>query len=313
VKNSLLIIRNREAIPPRTRPRHRSSHIAQVKPDGRHHWHRPSILFAGNNSCILTPETTQGPYWVEGELVREDVAEGQAGVSLTLDIQIIDVNTCEPVPQAFLELWHCNSTGVYSGVEANGNGDSTDTTNLDASWLRGVQQSDEEGVVAFQTIFPGHYTGRATHIHVLSHLNATLNTNDTLTDGSITHVGQMFFDQDLISLVEAEEPYASNTQELTINADDSILSEEAADVDPFVEYVLLGDDVSEGLFGWLAFGVDSTSAYNVTPAVYWTEAGGVVNPDAGMGGGPEGAPSGGRPSGTRVPTGAMPSSTSLSA
>jgi protocatechuate 3,4-dioxygenase beta subunit len=232
--------------------------------------------------------------------VRENVTEGQAGVPLTLDIQIIDVNTCEPVPQAFLELWHCNSTGVYSGIVANGNGDSTDTTNLDASWLRGVQQSDEEGVVVFQTIFPGHYTNRATHIHVLSHLNATMNTNATLTGGSITHVGQMFFDQDLISLVETEEPYASNTQELTINADDSILSEEAADVDPFVEYVLLGDDVSEGLFGWLAFGLDSTSAYNVTPAVYWTEDGGVVNPDAGMGG---------RPSAT--PTGAIPSSSSL--
>jgi protocatechuate 3,4-dioxygenase beta subunit len=120
-----------------------------------------SILFTGNNSCILTPETTQGPYWVEGELVRENVTEGQAGVPLTLDIQIIDVNTCEAVPQAFLELWHCNSTGVYSGVVANGNGNSSDATNLDVSWLRGVQQSDEKGVVVFQTVFPGHYTGRA--------------------------------------------------------------------------------------------------------------------------------------------------------
>jgi hypothetical protein len=224
---------------------------------------------------------------------------------------MIDINTCEPVPQAYLELWHCNSTGVYSGIVANGNGDSTDATNLDASWLRGVQQSDEEGAVVFQTVFPGHYTGRATHIHVLSHNNATLNANDTLTGGSITHVGQMFFDQELISLVETEEPYASNTQELTVNADDNILTEEAADVDPFVEYVLLGYDVSEGLFGWLAFGMDSTSAYNVTPAVYWTEDGGVENPNSGSGGSGS-APPGGRPSGTRGPTGVVPSSTSLS-
>lgn len=116
----------------------------------------PAVLFAGNNSCILVPETTQGPYWVSGELVREDITEEQEGVPLTLDIQIIDVNTCEPVPQAYLEIWHCNSTGVYSGVVASGNGNNNDSTNLDATFLRGVQQSDESGVVSFDTLVPGH-------------------------------------------------------------------------------------------------------------------------------------------------------------
>lgn len=74
---------------------------------------------------------------------------------------VIDVNTCEPVPEAFLEIWHCNSTGVYSGVIANGNGNTNDTTNLDQTWHRGIQQSDEDGVVTFDTKFPGHYVGRA--------------------------------------------------------------------------------------------------------------------------------------------------------
>jgi protocatechuate 3,4-dioxygenase beta subunit len=121
----------------------------------------PGLLFSGNNSCVLSPEVTQGPYWVQGELVRGDVTDGQEGVPLTLDIQIIDVNTCEPVPEAFLEIWHCNSTGVYSGVVANGNGNMNDTSNLDNTFLRGIQQSDEDGVVTFETLFPGHYTGRA--------------------------------------------------------------------------------------------------------------------------------------------------------
>ncbi|KAF2834005.1 aromatic compound dioxygenase [Ophiobolus disseminans] len=254
----------------------------------------PSILFSGNNSCILTPETTQGPYWVQGELLRKDITEDQEGVPLTLDIQIIDVNTCEPVPKAFLEIWHCNSTGVYSGVIANGNGNINDTTNLDQTWHRGIQQSDEDGVVTFDTMFPGHYVGRATHIHVMTSLDATVNANETLSGGSITHVGQMFFDQDLISLVETEEPYISNTQALTTNAEDSILEAEASDVDPFVEYVLLGESVADGVFGWLAFGMDSKSSYNITPAVYWTENGGVANPNSGAGG-PR--PSGARPSG----------------
>jgi protocatechuate 3,4-dioxygenase beta subunit len=55
--------------------------------------------------------------------------------------------------------------GVYSGVQASGNGDSSDASNLDATFLRGIQPSNDEGVVQFESIFPGHYTGRATHIH----------------------------------------------------------------------------------------------------------------------------------------------------
>lgn len=272
----------------------------------------PSVLFSGNNSCILTPEVTQGPYWVQGELVRGDITEEGEGVPLTLDIQIIDVNTCEPVPQASLEIWHCNSTGVYSGVVANGNGNSDDTSNLNKTFLRGIQQSDQDGVVTFHTLFPGHYTGRATHIHVMTSQNATVNANKTLSGGSVTHVGQMFFDQDLISLVEKTEPYASNTQGLTENADDSILAEEAGTVDPMIEYVLLGEDVSEGIFGWLAFGMDTTNSFNITPAAYLTENGGVTNENAGSGmaGGPPGG-NGTAPSGL-MPSNAIPSNLSVS-
>ncbi|KAF1839190.1 putative extracellular dioxygenase [Decorospora gaudefroyi] len=269
----------------------------------------PATLFAGNNSCILSPEVTEGPYWVEGELLRSDVTDGEAGIPLTLDIQMIDVNTCDPVPKAFLEIWHCNSTGVYSGVVAEGNGVGTaDESNLQNTALRGIQQSDESGVVQFQTLFPGHYVGRATHIHVMSKLEATVNTNSTISGGHITHVGQMFFDQDLITLAETVEPYVSNEQALTLNADDYILAQEAAEGDPFMEYVLLGSDISDGLFGWLAFGMDSTNAFNATPAVFWTEDGGVENPNAGMPGGP---PPSGWPGPPDTPT-ATPSTTSSS-
>jgi protocatechuate 3,4-dioxygenase beta subunit len=274
----------------------------------------PATLFTGNNSCILTPEVTQGPYWVQGELIRSDVTEDQEGVPLHLDIQVIDVNTCEPVPQVYLELWHCNSTGVYSGVVASGNGDTSDESNLDKTFLRGITQADENGVVQFDTTFPGHYTGRATHIHVMTHtLDATVNANNTLTGNSVSHVGQMFFDQDLIAAVDVVEPYASNTQTLTTNADDSILSEEASDVDPMVEYVLLGDDVSEGIFGWLAFGMDFGASYNVTPAANLYAEGGVANANSGMGmgGGPPGSNgTGGAPTGP-MPSGAAPTDLSV--
>lgn len=131
------------------------SNLTGVTPDTD-----PSLLFSGNNSCILTPEVTEGPYWVSGELVRQNITENEQGVPLILDIQVIDIETCEPVPKVYLEAWHCNSTGVYSGVVANGNGNSADTANLDATFLRGINLSDDDGVVTFDTVFPGHYTGR---------------------------------------------------------------------------------------------------------------------------------------------------------
>ena len=189
---------------------------------------------------------------------------------------------------------------------ASGNGDTSDEGNLDNTFMRGVQASDASGVVTFDTLVPGHYTGRTNHIHVMSHLNATLNSNNTLSGGAITHVGQMFFDQDLVTLVEATEPYASNTQELTTNAEDSIFEGESDGYDPVVEYVLLGDDVSEGVFAWIAFGMDSGAAYNITAAAYWTEDGGVENEDAGSGMGGGAPPSGAMPTGA-APTGAPPS------
>jgi hypothetical protein len=203
-------------------------------------------------------------------------------------------------------MWHCNSTGVYSGVVANGNGDSSDESNIDKTWLRGIQKTDSDGVAQFESTFPGHYTSRATHIHVMVHTNATLLANHTLgRDNYASHVGQAFFDQELISQVETLEPYASNTQEITLNEDDGILSEEAKTdgVDPFMEYALIGDSISDGLFAWLAFGINSTQSSSVSPAVYYYKEGGVANENSGAPGG--GAPGGTPPSGS-APTGTPP-------
>lgn len=113
-------------------------------------------LFVDNSSCVLQPEVTQGPYYVDGELIRTNMVEDQEGVPLYLDVQLLDTSTCEPVPAVFVDFWHCNSTGVYSGVSASGNGNSdSDTSNLDATFLRAVQPTDVNGVVQIETLFPG--------------------------------------------------------------------------------------------------------------------------------------------------------------
>lgn len=239
-----------------------------------------------------------------GESLRKDVTESEPGVEITLDYQVIDVDTCEPVPDVYVEIWHCNSTGVYSGVVANGNGNSADASNIDNTALRGIQATDTDGVAQFQSIFPGHYTGRATHIHVMVHTNATLYANQTLgNDVYASHVGQAFFDQALITAADNISPYSGNEQQLTENSEDSILAQEAGTdgVDPFMNYVYLGDALSDGLFAWLAFGINTTYSSEVTPAAFIYESGGVENANSGMGG-----PGGGGPGGAGGPPGGGP-------
>lgn len=96
-----------------------------------------------------------------------------------------------------------------------------------------------------------------------------------------SHIGQIFFDQSLITEVESNAPYAGNTQELTTNEEDFILAQEADTSDPFVEYVYLGDVPSDGILGWITIGIDPTAETEANPAVTWTEDGGVENENGG--------------------------------
>ena len=257
----------------------------------------PTTLFSSNASCILTPEVTEGPYFVTGEYIRSDVVETQDGVPLHMEFQFIDTSTCEPVDGLMIDVWHANATGVYSGVIVSGNGDgSEDPTNIvrgpsrllphcigwltlpqDKTFLRGLQPTDSEGVAAFDSIFPGHYQGRATHFHVIAHINGTVLPNATYSGGSITHVGQLFWDESLRALVEAVEPYASNTQAILSNDDDMWAPAQADnDYDPFPDYVLVGDTVADGLIAWISIGIDVSSDCSVDVAAELTADGGVV-------------------------------------
>lgn len=96
----------------------------------------------------------------------------------------------------------------------------------------------------------------------------------------VSHVGQVYFDQDLISVVEETDPYTTNTQELTENADDQLLAQEAdSGIDPFVEYVFLGDDVSDGIFAWISVVIDTSEDIVTTPAAAYTADGGEESSD----------------------------------
>lgn len=179
-----------------------------------------------------------------------------------------------------IDIWSCNSTGVYSGIEAEGT--------LQDSYMRGIQQTDDEGVVQFDTVFPGHYSGRATHEHVVVTANATILPNGTFTGGTVNHIGQLYFDESLRAAVELTSPYNTNTITPLSNDDDQwAVTAADADYDPFPEYIMLGDTLEDGLLMWISIGVDTTANYtsDASIAAYWEADGGHTNNDSGFGAG----------------------------
>ena len=133
---------------------------------------------------------------------------------------------------------------------------------------RGIQKTDASGVVAFQTIFPGHYVGRAPHVHLIATVSPTVTAQNTLTGGHVAHVGQVFFDASLASTIYATAPYNSNMQPAMQNKDDDIMQAESAGagVDPVMRYVWLGNTPSQGLLAWSVVGINTAATYNAHAA-----------------------------------------------
>ncbi|PQK18069.1 hypothetical protein BB8028_0010g00580 [Beauveria bassiana] len=227
-----------------------------------------SAIFKSNASCVLAPEEVLGPYYVAGESIRSNIIENQSGVPVHLDIQFINVDTCQPVVGSYVDVWQANATGVYAGVVQEGFENRNDTweETWGLTWLRGIQQTNGDGAVHFETIFPGHYEDRAIHIHVLTHPHATPLPNNTIIDERASHVGQMYFDQDLIDRVEELAPYNTNNQPRTSNAEDEFLQGDLeAGGYPYLQYQLVGDKLEDGLLAWLSFGINATEDKVVDP------------------------------------------------
>jgi protocatechuate 3,4-dioxygenase beta subunit len=104
----------------------------------------------------ITPPVAEGPYYINENLNRSNIAEDRKGIPLTLIFKVEDKN-CTAIENAIVDIWHCDKDGVYSDESAQ--------NTVGQKWLRGYQQTDANGKCTFQTIFPGWYNGRLTHIH----------------------------------------------------------------------------------------------------------------------------------------------------
>jgi len=206
-----------------------------------------------NSVCTLNAEVTEGPYSLEGALVREDIREEKEGVEVQFTFTVVDQdNGCAVLADALVELWHCDSLGEYSGF-VGGNGH---TEEDDGTFLRGGQLTDENGQVSLVSIWPGHYIGRAVHVHMRVHTDVTL-TDDSYTGGEIIHTGQLFFDPDVNTEIQAIAPYTDNTTQETQLDDDGIYDGGGAS-SGLLTLTALGDSVSDGYAATLTVGVSTS-------------------------------------------------------
>ena len=170
-----------------------------------------ALLIPQAGVCSITPEVTEGPYYFDPVLERSDITEGREGIGLAVRLQVVDEG-CSPIEGARVDLWHCDAQGHYSGYP--GQGDTRDVDTTGEKFLRGWQRTDKKGIVAFQTIYPGWYRGRTTHIHFKAFPS----------EGTVM-TGQMFFPDDVSEHVfSTAAPYNQRSgQRDTMNADDGIL------------------------------------------------------------------------------------------
>ncbi|KAE8380974.1 Intradiol ring-cleavage dioxygenase [Aspergillus bertholletiae] len=244
-----------------------------------------------NDTCVLTPEVTTGPYiWPRSQILRQDMTEDQPGVPLWLDIGVLDMETCEPLPNILLDLWHCNATGYYSsftGISPNipfpsslpgpppgppgppvpGKQDvpdwEWDIHTDDTTFSRGMWPTDENGVMEIKTIFPGFYVGRSLHIHVQAHTDWSVRGNGTIISGNTVNTGQIYFDEAISQKIMSLEPYVSHTQiNRTTNAEDTLFpGSTAGGFNPIISIVPAdGKDVSKGAIGYITLGIDTAAS-----------------------------------------------------
>ncbi len=168
-------------------------------------------------TCTVYKSSTGGPCHAPSP-VRKDVSEGFPGLPMRLELLVVDTS-CNPVPNATVEIWACDTHGVYSG-DIDGNNDAFctggDPVAAAAQWFRGIQTAGADGRVTFDANFPGWYGGRATHIHFVISVGAT----QYLTS-------QLFFDEALKEDVYNTQPEYEKTsgQGYQPNSGDNVLQQ----------------------------------------------------------------------------------------
>lgn len=204
--------------------------------------------------CRLAPEQMAGPYFRNTRLQRVDITEGLPGVRMDLTLRLIDVNTCEPLEGAWIDIWHCDSRGRYSGwsqVDPDQEAPTGDIGAIprtdDETYLRGHDSTDENGQVGFVTLFPGFYAGRAIHVHVAVHL---------ADERQVAFVGQLYFPPLISQLIHGFPDYAGRQIPRLENHQDALYLQTLARSPNLTVAVTSLAEPADRLLGFIEMGID---------------------------------------------------------
>jgi len=154
--------------------------------------------------CIVRPEQTEGPYFVDERLHRSDIradptnGRSTPGTPFTLTFQVsrLRAGECHPLPDAQVDIWHCDARGIYSDVQDPG------FSTVGQKFLRGHQMTNARGEARFMTIYPGWYPIRTVHIHF------KIRTTP-MARRSFEFTSQVYFPDELTDHVHTGHPYAA--------------------------------------------------------------------------------------------------------
>jgi protocatechuate 3,4-dioxygenase beta subunit len=195
--------------------------FASVEPTATSAQTPTRTAIAATPSCVVRPQQTEGPYFIDEKLNRSDIradpSDGSVkqGVPLRLVFHVsqIDGRSCTPLTGAAVDIWHCDAEGVYSDVI-----DRSFST-VGKKFLRGYQVTDANGTVEFVTIYPGWYPGRTVHIHFKIR-------TDSVSQRGYEFTSQLYFDDSLTDQIHTQPPYAAKGQRTQKNDRDGIFRDD---------------------------------------------------------------------------------------
>ena len=174
-----------------------------------------------SNGCVVAPDETEGPFptHTPASYVRSDIRDDRTGYKITNKITVVNHNnSCNALSGLLVDIWHCDAEGNYSEY----GGTTMQSTNYTAvHFLRGRQTTDSTGTVTFTSIFPGWYSGRATHIHV--HIYTA--------SGTSLKVTQIAFPEGTGTALAAVNGYGKGMTGYTYNKNDGVFSDDTAGIE----------------------------------------------------------------------------------
>jgi protocatechuate 3,4-dioxygenase beta subunit len=200
-------------------------------------------------SCIVRPQQTEGPYFVDERLNRSDIrtdpSDGSvkdgAKLALSFVVSRIDGASCVPFEGVYVDVWHCDAAGIYSDVQDP----SFNTSGYE--YLRGYQVTDASGAASFVTIYPGWYQGRTVHIHFKIR-------NDLDAGRALEFTSQLYFDDAFTDAVHARVPYAAKGQRTVRNVGDGIFGQSGDEL-----LLAVSDDGNGGYVATFEIGIETTA------------------------------------------------------